>query len=211
MGFKSQVLDNRLRLNAAAFYYIYKNMQFSSYDGTEDLLLNAASSRLYGADIDLEAVITSELSITGGLEALHAKFTSFPNAPVTTMPQEGNLETSGDVTGNDLEKAPPVVVNSTINYRVPLQGRGTIESNLIYYFNDGFYWAPDNRVRQPSYSLVNASVGWVDPSNHYRLTFWRKNIFGKEYFTQLTEQSGLGDVAAVGAPRTYGVRFGVSF
>jgi len=210
LGVKSQLFDNRLRLNADAFYYIYKNMQFSAYEGTEDLLLNAASSRIYGLDLDFQAALITNLSISGGLEALHATFTSFPTAPITTEPQLGNIEMPGDAAGNDLEKAPPVVVNTAINYRVPLATAGALESSVIYYFNDGFFWAPDNRVRQPSYSLVNVSFGWVDPSSRYRVTLWANNLFGKEYFTQLTEQLGLGDTAVAGAPRTFGIRFGIS-
>lgn len=61
-----------------------------------------------------------------------------------------------------------------------------------------------------SYQLVNVSIGWLDPSRNFRVTLWAKNLFGKEYFTQLTEQSGLGDAAVSAVPRTYGIRFGIT-
>src|SRR6202042_195317 len=82
-GWKTEWLDHRLRVNGSMFYYKFTNMQVQELDTqtATEYFTNAASSRIYGLDLDLSARVTTDLSLTGGLEALHARYQSFPNDP----------------------------------------------------------------------------------------------------------------------------------
>jgi iron complex outermembrane receptor protein len=62
LGSKNQFLDRHLRLNAAAFYYVYKNMQYDAVDPKEFAggIENIPSTHIYGAE--------AEASYTGGKE-----------------------------------------------------------------------------------------------------------------------------------------------
>lgn len=61
LGVKSDLLDRRLRLNVAGFYYQYKNIQLFQVTARETVLGNAAKAKLYGVDVDVVA------SFGGGL------------------------------------------------------------------------------------------------------------------------------------------------
>ena len=76
---KSQLLNNRLRLNAAAFYYDYQNVQVARYT-TNTVIYNGARAHLYGLDLDFESRVSDRLSLTGGIAYLHSRFVEFPNA-----------------------------------------------------------------------------------------------------------------------------------
>ena len=78
-GFKSELFDNRLRLNASYFHYTYKNVQVRSVAPPAPpgnaLLLNAASERVDGIDADFSIVPFHGLTINGTLEHLIAAIT----------------------------------------------------------------------------------------------------------------------------------------
>jgi len=63
---------------------------------------------------------------------------------------------------------------------------------------------PANQVVQGGYSLVNASVGWADPSGHFDVRVWSKNLNGKKYISYASS-SIFGDQYYPAEPRTYGV------
>ena len=64
VGIKTNEI-HRLSLNAAVFYYDYDNLQLTKFllvnDTIQQVLTNAASSKIYGAEVDAigEAPITS--------------------------------------------------------------------------------------------------------------------------------------------------------
>ena len=82
IGVKSTPLPN-LSFNAAAYYYDYKDLQVQVVTQTGvSTTLNAATARIYGLDADATWRATPELTFTGGLALLDAKYKDFPNAVV---------------------------------------------------------------------------------------------------------------------------------
>jgi iron complex outermembrane receptor protein len=80
-----------------------------------------------------------------------------------------------------------------------------------YYFNDGFYWEPDNFLRQKSYGLLSARVKY-QPTDHYGITLWGKNLTGEEYATTAVTQAGPAGYPYIPGPaRTYGLTFDFKF
>ncbi len=84
LGFKSELIDNTLRLNAEAFYYKYENLQLQQVllipgGGTTTRLTNAAKATLQGIDIDLLWQPTSQLSITAAVEFVDGEYDDFPD------------------------------------------------------------------------------------------------------------------------------------
>ena len=50
---------------------------------------------------------------------------------------------------------------------------------------------PDPLLEQPSYTLVDASIGLRAPGNRYRITFFAKNIFDEHYVTLMARSATL--------------------
>jgi outer membrane receptor protein involved in Fe transport len=69
------------------------------------------------------------------------------------------------------------------------------------YFDVGHY------VVQPSYSVVNATLGWKpSPDSKFRISVWGKNLTDKAYITATVITTGF-DAVDYGRPRTVGVEF----
>lgn len=95
-------------------------------------------------------------------------------------------------------------------YEVDLASAGTLTLSANYYYNDGYFFDPQNRVEQPSYSLVNAAVTWK-PNETYSIMLWGKNLTDEERITQVDVILPTGDDYFPEAPRTYGVTLRAEF
>lgn len=146
----------------------------------------------------------------GGIR--NSKFDDFKNGPIfqpRPPAQGGNVTLTGDFSGNELYRAPKYMVNVGVRYEVPTP-MGVYSANASYTYNDGFYWDTENRLREPSYSLINAQLSWLSPNDRYKVTLWGKNLTDEDY-TLYGIASGVGDLLAPAPPRTYGVTLGVNF
>jgi len=66
------------------------------------------------------------------------------------------------------------------------------------------------RARQSAYALLNASVTWTDPSNHYYVRVWGNNLTDVTYKTHYNPLSN-GTYAPIGEPLTFGGTIGFKF
>ncbi|WIW89533.1 TonB-dependent receptor [Sphingobium sp. V4] len=207
-GFKSDLFDRKLRLNASGFYYDYSNLQVQTITGTPpvSLLQNAAQARMYGVDVDFEARPIPFLTLSGGFEWLHAEYGDFINAststPRTTSPYGGATLIIPNAKGNRLIRAPKFTGNIAANLSVPA-GPGTVRANISYYHNSGFFWEVANRLRQESYGILNGDIGY-DFENGVSFRLWGRNLGSTKYYSYVTASS-YGDRAAPAAPRTFGI------
>lgn len=211
VGLKTQLFDRHLRLNIAGFYYDYSDLQLRVTRGGATLLANAAKARIKGLDIDFEARLTPQFSLSGGFEYLDAKYVSFPGAQFTTpAPTGGNITTIGDAKGNRLVQSPEVSAVVTASYVIDTDfGNFALTGNLKY--SDRFFWDPDNRLFTPSTYLLNTTLKWTSPNEGYDVTLWAKNLLNEKYFANASGGGFAGDAFTAAAPRTYGVRFGIHF
>nr|WP_140404541.1 TonB-dependent receptor [Sphingomonas sp. CDS-1] len=214
-GVKTDLLDRRLRINMEAFYYDYSDLQLAvvlvlAPGVTSPGVINGGKSRVYGLDLDLAAKVTDALTISGGFEYLHSRFTSSANNFAIGSPS-GTVPTFlGSVKGNDLPYSPDFVGNISADYAFDLAG-GKTNLNLTYQYNSGYFTEPDNIVSQRRFSLLNASLRWKSPGDHYSVSVWGKNLTNASVVqNELT--LGFGPhYSSYLAPRTYGVTVGFNF
>lgn len=212
VGAKSDLLENRLRLNGAAYYYDYTDIQVSKFTGLAVSQANAAAAKIYGVELEVDAYLTDRLRINGGVAAQHSEFTEFAGAvsfvrnPVTGL----GAQTVIDATGNRLPRAPDLTWNIGMEYVVPL-AEGRLAINANYYHNDGFDWDADNRLKQPAYNLVNGSLAWTSPSEAYVVRVWGANLLDKAYYSYVSSGANNPDAGSPAAPRTFGVSIDYNF
>ncbi len=213
IGIKTDLFDRTFRFNLSGFYYDYKDIQLTRVDGGVTQLLNAATARIYGLDVEAiysPRLSTGRLELRAALSYLNGEYLSFPGAPFTTRnPAGGNTQVPGDASGNDTIRTPPLTLSLGVDYRRPI-GNHEIGFNVSYYYNDGFYWEPDNRYRESSYNLLNALVSFSGPDDRWRVSAFMRNITNERYYS-VASFGTFGDQAAPGAPRTYGVSLGFRF
>lgn len=205
VGLKTDLLDRRLRLNVAGYYYDQKNVQVMQIQNGIQTVYNADGAKIYGVDADFILQPFAHFSITGGVNWTHARYKNFTNAQVTTPnPAGGNILTTGDASGKRLQNVPDWTLSLGASYGI---GPVTITGN--YYHNDGWAADPDNRVRQSAYDLVDASINW-QVGGGASLSVWGKNLTNAFYFQQLGA-SNFADNGVQASPRTYGVTLGFDF
>ncbi|MBW8745128.1 MAG: TonB-dependent receptor [Sphingomonas sp.] len=204
VGLKSALFERRVRLNLAGFYYLYKNIQSTSYPDGNLVITNGAKATLYGIDADAEFAVTKDLRITGGLEALHSRYDSFPDAPISVpLAGGGTTYVPGTADGNALARSPKLTANIAADY-VHIFDRVKVAANVTYSYNDGWFAEADNRLRQPAYSLLNAALTFGPPSDGVSVKLWARNLLGEDYAVALAAQTN-GDFVQWAPPRTFGV------
>ncbi len=225
IGMKSEWFDNRLRLNLAAFYYDISDYQVRAATGVgaPAVLLNAAEVESKGFELEFEALPTENLRLHGAFTWLDSEFSKFPFAPYTypnpasctPVPGSTGAPTGGNATcihgakGNKTPLAPEFAGNLGATYTVMMGGAGRMDLSLHYSYNDGYYFEVDNRLEQPSFETLNATVAW-QPNANWGVELWGRNLTDEVYHVQKLG-SALGDVAVTAAPRTYGVNVSYNF
>lgn len=209
IGMKGDFFDNTFRANLAAFYYDYSDIQLQKIDNGISLLQNAAGGEIYGLDAEAQAALTDNLTLRLGLSLLDTEYTDFPGCQINTPDPSaspfgaGNITTVGDCSGNELIRSPKYTYNIGGVYNLPTS-TGIYGLALTVAYNDGFYWEPDNRAKEDSYTVVNAEASWTSVNEKYKLTLWGKNLADEE-FSAYTTEAVFGDTWAGAPPLTWGV------
>jgi len=218
VGAKSTLLEKRLELNGALFYYRYRDQQFldtycafpttgGGCAGTGFVTSNAPKSRIYGGELELRAKPTPDLDLRASLGLLSTKY-------------EELFLHFADRSGNQLIMAPDVSAGLALDWRMARLAVGDL--HLAFdgnYYGKQYYDALNTeRIAQPSYAIVNGRVALLGGhDNHWSFAVWGKNLADKQYLTyglaqRNAEDGGLGfDYTLVGEPRTYGLEVTVRY
>lgn len=218
VGFKSEFLDNRLRLNVSAFHYDYQNLQVTFVVSGSSSGTNAARATIKGVDGDIEFAATENLTFTGGVAFAHGKYDEFPNGPFfvprpascSPTPAQlpgprtgGNLQCAANLAGNTTVRTPKFSGSLTANYKKE-NDFGVWDASLTYYYTSSVFYDADNGVVGKAHPLVNASLGWEPRSGRYGVRLWGKNL-GNEYYATYALRGAGADQFAPAPPRTFGV------
>jgi outer membrane receptor protein involved in Fe transport len=205
VGLKTDLLDRRLRLNLASYYYTYKNIQVPKIGLSSVGIINGASARIYGVEADFEAAVTNNFRLTGGAAYTNAEFEDFPDAPIGTI-NGGVPVVTGDASGNRIAKTPRLQATLNMDYRIDLAD-SEVHLNTSINYNSGYFLEADNLFKQPRHVRINASVLW-DIADRYTIKAWVNNITNQAIIKYSgTIQDGSRNVSYE-APRTYGITLG---
>jgi len=203
VGLKATWLDNRLRTNAAAFYYNYKDLQVNQFSGVSNLVTNAANSKIDGLEIEMLAkpaeALQTDLSIAY-LDATYRDYFTHDAADPT-----GPLI---DLSGNRMPKAPKVTVNAGLQYGLPLSTahlivRGEARYQSLVYFDQ--FDTPE--LTQGGFTTFNARLTY-EAAEHWSVALFCQNLTDKLYRQSMVRVDNVfGTTAFFGAPRTYGIEF----
>ncbi|PNU04008.1 TonB-dependent receptor [Novosphingobium guangzhouense] len=230
-GVKSELFGRRLRLNAAVFHYDISNYQLRSAAAgalAAAVLLNAASVKVDGLDVEFDAAPTDHLRIFGGFNWLNSRFSNFgkpgsdylapfiyPNPAVcdapgtadpgttTGAPTGGFTTCFGNASGFQTPGAPDFTASLGASLTVPVNETGELRFNVLGNYNSGFPFESDGLLRQKEFALLNGSVAyWLN--ENWGVEIWGKNLTGTKYYEQKIS-TGLGATTNRAAPTTYGV------
>ncbi len=213
-GFKSDLLGDRMRLNAAIFYYQIDDMQLSAIGGANNgnSLLNADTGEGMGVEVDLEYLPADALKLTAGFSY---NDTEIQDGDLFTAPCGSGQCTVEDpvidglalVDGNPFQSAPEIIVNFTLRYQIPLGGHGR-----FFVFTDWAYQGETNMALYEATEFTTDDqfegglrVGYQSLSLGYELALFGRNITDEDNvkgFIDFNNNTGF-----VNEPRVAGVEF----
>lgn len=203
VGLKSELLDHRLRVNLAAFYYDYQNLQVAVVPGGgSQVFTNAAAAENYGLDVTIDFIASDALTLTMGLGLLEAKYLDYPNARGFT--NRGEPVLIANARGQTLPHAPQVSGYASAHYRRST-AFGEVRAVASLSYHGRSYISPTERPVRPAYELLNCSVEWWSPSaDPIGVRLWGRNLGNSYYPANLISSQG-GWYGSYAAPRTFGV------
>lgn len=208
-GFKSQWLDNKLRLNAAAFLTRYHGIQLVTgiLDPDGNLFfptVNAGNLNLKGFEVELQARPVQALNLYANLGNVKESWSEIYPAPVQTVNSNSRLPMTSHWTlmaGGD--------------FTLPLQNFGTMTLGGNYSYRSSYFADTGNspRVKQGAFGIIDAHLIVEPESGSWQLKFWGKNLGDKHYMTWGQDLIAIGDshsMAYWGRPREFGATFKVN-
>src|SRR5882757_6990950 len=165
LGIKSEILDRKLRLNAAVFQSDITDPQVQRIVAATNEVVNAQGARSRGIEAELEAAVAPGLQVRASSTFLDAKYTNFQDAPFTTgtnqlvngavpgcsAPATGNTDPAnggnvgycpGNASGNRMSRAPRVTASLGVNWSMPIGDKFKLRLAPSLSYNSGFYWDP---------------------------------------------------------------------
>lgn len=213
IGSKNRFLDNRVQVNAEAFYYDYKDYIVSEYLTQGELagdfaLYNAAKSRIYGGEIETRFLATARDVFNVSLALLHAQYTEF------ILPVADNGITN--YSGYTAMKSPSVDVQAGYQHTWDFGNRGALQGSVQTHFESSYWTLFDHTPgsAQPAYTKTNLVLSYLGPGDKWHVQLYCDNVENSAVIaTAAPPNSSSGTVPWVHLeePRTYGVRLGMRF
>lgn len=209
IGVKSDLADDRLRLNLAGFFNEYKDIQLTATttDAQGQFIVvtdNAGRADLYGFELEFEALPTPELFLFGSV--------GYTNTD-DLEPQAGYILPQNTTT-LPLASEWTVGVGGTYTMAVSDRIEGTF--GLDYAYRSKYFPQFNNspRAEQDGYGLLNARFELRPDDADWSVTLWGKNLTDEVYrtFGQDSAVSGIPTVVGFFGPtRMFGVTLGFEF
>ena len=173
-GFKADLLDARLRFNAAIFSYDYQDQQVNSLDIREDgnstqRVINAADSSIDGAEIEITYLPESIEGLTLNLGVAYTDATYdkiiVPCSTIAVLFADcSELRVPGvleqDQSGRAMNFAPELTLSAGVTYYAQLSEDWGMRTGLSVYYSDGYNTNIDDypNTVQGSFTKSNASL-----------------------------------------------------
>jgi len=194
LGWKGNYFENRFHANLAAFYNTVTDVQVPTLilPDAITVIKNAGGLTSKGFEAELEGLVVKGLQMTYHFGYTDAKYTS------------GNLSSNGDAVNLDGKRqlfTPDMTSMFVLEYSGALPkliGVNGFIRGEWYYFGKQYFDLSNNQV-QPSYQMLNTSVGIS--YSFFSISVWMRNITNTKYIAYAYDfgASRLGD------PYNYGV------
>jgi iron complex outermembrane receptor protein len=202
-GVKTSWLAERLSVNAAIFYIDWTDLQVNvpnPFVPAQFYVANAGTATSKGFEIELDARPQPGLDVFASVGRTSGHFGD--------ASASGGVNVSGKTLANMPEMTGSFGLEYSRNIRRALSAYGRAE--MVSYGH--FFYDDANTEGQSAYSLANFRIG-VRASRVFG-ELWLRNAFDTQYVPTAFAYPGLapsGFIGESGAPRTGGVRVGVSF
>lgn len=179
-GLKTTLLSNRLRINAAAFFNEYEDIQVQSVGvlptgGFTVFLVNAAQAEISGLELEVTANPYEGLNLSANLGYTDAEISSID--PAISL-------ASGIAEGAVLRKTPKYTANTSLNYDFEISESFAGSFNVGYSWRDKIFHNADNDplTQEDSYGLLDLRFTVAHPDSGWSVSAFGKNVTDELYY-----------------------------
>ncbi|MCC6918759.1 MAG: TonB-dependent receptor [Alphaproteobacteria bacterium] len=218
-GVKSVFGEGQFSVNAAAFYYDYSDIQFTTFVPGASSIKNAGAAELYGLEVEFQAFPKGipGFSVDGSVSWIHSEYTEGNPDRADGLFFDVTNRDLLDIRGNELIRSPKWKLSMGAQYQADLGGSGTLTlrgeaawTDTIY--NDIFNGQAtfQEATVQPSYWVLNARAIWEIDDGKYSIQLFGENLSNEYYAVNRVSFNTPTTLVSVGgqyaAPRTFGLR-----
>ncbi|MDJ0919486.1 MAG: TonB-dependent receptor [Henriciella sp.] len=220
LGVRSDLLEDRLRLNATYFHNSYDNLQLAgTVTGLGFTRFNVAEAETSGFELEAQFQATPELQFFGSLGLLDTEYKSVTEAQANAITINGtsvSCDPGQDVVdcalGLDMKNAPEVKGQIGATYTTSFAG-GELSLTGDVGYEDEYYIllanSPEDALTDAT-TVLNLRATYQPDDANWSVSVWGKNVTDEEYYR--AGSSANGSVTAYGAdPAVFGIDFDVEF
>lgn len=226
LGLKYDAWNGRARLNTAAFYVEYKDMQRATIVTTpeglqETVVFNAAEVTAWGLELEGTVLLLDGLTVNANVGYLDTEYDEFGlDLDLDPSTPEVSLD------GNDVTRAPEWTAGLDVTWQFQVGNWGDITAIAGIYYEDEstFYYAidppsegnpggtpvPQFNTYLEDHTLINASVRYTHASGKWYVAAFGKNLDDERYKNASQYVGGLWTFSTYAEPRVWGVELGIS-
>ena len=214
LGLKSDWLDHRLRLNAAAFYSEREDSQIdfslvtvigASTRNTLETINAPGTTKIKGVELEGLAQVTDNLTLSASYAYTDAE------VPPTRNPFNGVVQQVF------IAFTPKNAFNLAADYTAPLFG-ATFKAHVDANYADATQAFDQFELKNDSSFIVNARLALADIATRpggplVEVSLWSRNLLDEQYVYRRdpSNRATIGDYGNFNTPRTFGLQLGVKY
>ena len=201
IGYKAEMLDNRLRLNVNAFYMEYDDKQEelqlpdNNDTGQKTVVENAATAEVKGVELDMQLFVNENLSFRGNLGYLDTQYDDF-----------GYTDIAGDfvdLSNLEFRRAPEWTGSLDATYEWDVAGGRAWIRGAYHYIGDHYVNVTNvPELKNDAQNLFDASINFS--FENITMSLFGRNLTDEDGYTHGYDVAGLWSYASTRPPRVWG-------
>ena len=208
VGTKATLLDGRMQLNAAVFYYDYQDKQEQdaavTLVGNISGLTNVDESEITGAELEITWQPVSGLTLAGNAAWLDSEVKEWQAVSRAESSYPNNI-VYYDASGQDLAMTPDLSYTLFARYEFAVGDNLVMDVSADINYTGETTGGPRPEDATEDYSVANARIGLGSSDGSWRVMGWVRNLADEDYYPSAYGGGNGPYVRTYGMPRTVGV------
>ena len=227
LGYKGEIRDGTMQINAATYYYDYKDVHTpaaspSAYGGYSIGTFAVPAAEVIGFDTDVLWLVNQRITLGATMSFTHSEYTDnynvidIYNAQIPNSLFD-NTQTPINIKGNQMVRVPERKFDAYAQYALPLSGdKGTLTFLADYSWIDKVYFNvfAESTDKADSYGRTDARISWLSAAANWSVSAFCNNVFddiGTRQIEALEEEDNFRRTGTLTNPRTYGMEVQYKF
>lgn len=225
IGYKGQMMDGTVQINASAYYYDYTNIhtfgtEESAIGGTTISVLEAPGAEITGIEAEILWLATDQFTLGGNFSFTPSEYTKS-----LALSDEANAEQPAslfypltnreDIKGNQLLQVPEGKATLWGTYDIPMSSGNLQILSSISWIDDVYFTPHESDITMaPSYFRWDARLTWKNPAEDMVVSAFISNITdeaGVRHISRDDESNGWLQGGQLSEPRMWGVEVTYKF